>query len=217
MTDIYKGATSNSIFIELVDSSTGLPKTGILYTDVTGSYVRTRSARTSITMATLASASAAYSSGGFILVDDTNQPGVYRLDVPDAAFVTAVDSVVITVKATGCRTVSRLFNLVNINNQVAYAPNAVAGASGGISIVGSEMTLSTTGIDSILTRQMVESYAVDGTAPTLAQAIYLIQQILSDFSITGTSLDVKGLDGTTTKATITLNSATTPTAATRSA
>lgn len=132
MTDIFKGATSNSVFIELVDSSTGLPKTGIVYTDVTGSYARTRSARVAITMATLASASAAFSSGGFILVDDTNQPGVYRVDVPDAAFVTGVQSVVLTIKATGCRTVSRLFNLVDVNNQVAYAPNVAAGGVGGL-------------------------------------------------------------------------------------
>lgn len=132
MTDIFKGATSNSVFIELVDSTTGLPKTGIVYTDVTGSYVRTRAARVAITMATLASASASFSSGGFILVDDTNQPGVYRFDVPDAAFATGVTAVVVTIKATGCRTVSRLFDLVDVNNQVAYAPNVAAAAIGGL-------------------------------------------------------------------------------------
>lgn len=118
--------------MELVDSTTGLPKTGVVYTDVTGSYVRTRSARVAITIATLASASASFSSGGFILIDDTNQPGVYRVDVPDAAFATGAQSVVVTIKATGCRTVSRLFNLVDVNNQVAYAPNVAAGGVGGL-------------------------------------------------------------------------------------
>jgi len=132
VTDIFKGATDQTIFIELVDSTTGLPKTGILYTAVTGSYARTRSARVAITMATLASASAAHSDGGFILVDDTNQPGVYRVDVPDAAFASGAPEVVCTFKATGCRTVSRSINLVNINNQVAYAPNAAADAAGGL-------------------------------------------------------------------------------------
>jgi len=132
VTDIFKGATDQTIFIELVDSTTGLPKTGILYTAVTGSYARTRSARVAITMATLASASAAHSDGGFILVDDTNQPGVYRVDVPDAAFASGAPEVVCTFKATGCRTVSRSINLVNINNQVAYVPNAAADAAGGL-------------------------------------------------------------------------------------
>jgi hypothetical protein len=83
-------------------------------------------------MATLASASTAFSAGGFILIDDTNQPGVYRLDVPDLAFATGAEAVVVTVKATGCRTVSRLFDLVDINNQVAYAPNVAAGGIGGL-------------------------------------------------------------------------------------
>ncbi len=132
--DIFKSATSQSKFFELVDSTTGLPKTGIVFSDVTGSYSRTRGARVAITMATLASASAAYSSGGFILVDDTNQPGVYRLDVPDGAFATGADEVVVTLKATGCRTVSRSFSLVDINKQVAYAPNAAAGAVNGLLI-----------------------------------------------------------------------------------
>lgn len=117
MTEILKGSTDQSVFVELVDSTTGLPKTGIVHTDVTGSYVRTRSARVAITMASLASASAAHSDGGFILVDDTNQPGVYRFDIPDAAFATGAKEVIVTVKATGCRTVSRLFDLVDLDNQ----------------------------------------------------------------------------------------------------
>lgn len=132
MTEVFKGSTSQSRFIELVDSTTGAPKTGIVYTDVTGSYARTRSARTAITMATLASASASYSSGGFILVDDTNQPGIYRVDVPNAAFATGAEEVVVTIKATGCRTVSRGFTLVDWNKQVAAIPNVAAGAVGGL-------------------------------------------------------------------------------------
>lgn len=215
MTDIFKGSTSHSVFVELVDSTTGLPKTGILFGDVTGSYTRTRAARTAITMATLASAGAAYSSGGFILVDDTNQPGIYRFDVPDAAFVTGAEEVVVTVKATGCRTVSRLFNLVDVNNQTAYAPNVAAGATNGLAIVGSNMGLSADGVTAVLTTAMTEAYAADGSPPTLAQALFLIQQALTEFTISGTTLTVKKLDGSTTAATMTLNSATLPTGTTR--
>ena len=160
MTDIYKSATSNSVFIELVDSTTGLPKTGIVHTDVTGSYVRTRSARVAITMATLASASASFSSGGFILIDDTNQPGVYRIDVPDAAFATSAVAVVVTVKATGCRTVSRLFNLVDINNQVACLPNVAAGGVGGLLIAP---TTANTGLSNVT--------QFGGTAGTFASGV----------------------------------------------
>lgn len=125
-TEILKDSTSHSPFFELVDSTTGLPKTGIVYTDVTGSYCRSRGARVAVTMASLASASAAYSSGGFILVDDTNQPGVYRFDVPNAAFATGAEEVVITIKATGCRTVSRSFTLTDISMQTAKVPATIA-------------------------------------------------------------------------------------------
>lgn len=134
MTDVFKDTTSYSLFFELVDSTTGLPKTGIVYTDVTGSYVRTRSVRVPISMATLTGPADGFSAGGFILIDDTNQPGIYRLDVPAGAFATGAFEVVISVKATGCRTVSRQINLVNINNQVAYVPNAAADAAGGLPI-----------------------------------------------------------------------------------
>lgn len=165
MTDVFKGSTSHTFYIELVDSTTGLPKTVILYTDVTGSYVRSRAARTSITMATLASASAAFSSGGFILVDDTNQPGVYRFDIPDAAFASGVDEVIVTVKATGCRTQSRRFTLVDINNQVAYAPNVVAGGTNGLFIAGTNAaTTITTGLTTSFLGTLTAVTTVNGLA-----------------------------------------------------
>ena len=66
-----------------------------------------------------------------------------------------------------------------------------------------------------LTTQLTEAYAADGTAPTLAQAIFLIQQSLHEFAIAGTTRTVKKLDGTTTAATFTLDSSTAPTSTTR--
>src|SRR3990167_7947347 len=70
-------------------------------------------------------------------------------------------------------------------------------------------------VSSLLTTQMTEAYAADGTAPTLAQAIFMIQQMLGDFSISGTTLTVKKIDGSATAATYTLNSASSPTSITR--
>lgn len=71
-------------------------------------------------------------------------------------------------------------------------------------------------VTDILTTQMTESYAADGTAPTLAQALFLIQQSIGDFGVSGTTLTVRQLDGTTSAATYTLDSATAPTTRTRS-
>jgi hypothetical protein len=71
-------------------------------------------------------------------------------------------------------------------------------------------------ITEILTTQMTESYAADGVAPTLAQALFLIQQTVGDFSVVDTDITVKKIDGVTTAAVFILNDATIPTSRTRS-
>jgi hypothetical protein len=67
----------------------------------------------------------------------------------------------------------------------------------------------------VLTTQMTEAYAADGTAPTIAQALMMIQQLLGEFSISGTTLTMKKLDGSSTAATFTLDDGTNPTSLTR--
>lgn len=66
-----------------------------------------------------------------------------------------------------------------------------------------------------LTTQMTESYAANGTAPTLAQAMFAVHQMLMQFSISGTSYTVKKLDNSTTAFVVTLDDATSPTGAAR--
>lgn len=138
MREIVKGSTSITLMIVLRDSTTGLGKTALAFGDITGSYTRNRAARTAITMATLASASAAWSSGGFVEIDATNCPGLYRWDIPDAAFATGVRNVVISAKATGVITEHEEVILTGWDNQDAVRggltalPNAAAGATGGL-------------------------------------------------------------------------------------
>lgn len=67
----------------------------------------------------------------------------------------------------------------------------------------------------ILTTALTEAYAADGVAPTLSQGVFLLLQALTEFAIVGTTITVKRLDGSTTAATYTLDSATTPTSRTR--
>ena len=69
--------------------------------------------------------------------------------------------------------------------------------------------------DGVLTVQMTEAYAADGVTPTVAQSLFMIQQLLGDFSISGTTLTVKEIDGVTPAATYTLSDATNPTSLTR--
>jgi hypothetical protein len=62
---------------------------------------------------------------------------------------------------------------------------------------------------------VTEAYAADGAAPTPVQALMLIQQALTEVSISSTTMTIKKLDGSTTAATLTLNDASTPTSKTR--
>lgn len=70
-------------------------------------------------------------------------------------------------------------------------------------------------IAAILTTQMTEAYAANGVAPTAAQALFAIHQLLMQFAISGTNLTVRKLDNSTTAFTVTLNDATSPTSAVR--
>jgi hypothetical protein len=145
---IKAGATSQSVYIEVLDSTstTGGRKTGLVYNTagLTAYYARNAGSATAITLATLAAANSAYSSGGFKEVDATNMPGVYRLDLPDAAIAAGVPSVVVTVRgATGMVQVSLEIQLTAIDLQDAVRggmtalPNANAEAAGGLYTRGS--------------------------------------------------------------------------------
>jgi hypothetical protein len=91
---VLTGSTSKSFFIEIV-TSVGAPATGLAFGTVglIASYAGTKLARVAITPADLAAITTAWSSGGFKEVDATNMPGVYRIDVPDAALALAVPEV----------------------------------------------------------------------------------------------------------------------------
>lgn len=144
---IKAGATSQSIYVEILDSTstTGGRKTGLVYNSagLTAYYALVGASAVQITLATLAAANSAWSSGGFKEVDATNMPGVYRLDVPNAALASG-PGVVITLKgATGMVQVSVEIQLVAIDLQdvvrlgLTALPNAAAEAAGGLYTRGS--------------------------------------------------------------------------------
>src|SRR3954470_23989587 len=86
---IKAGATSQTVNVWIQDSSstTGAGLTGLVFntSSLTAYYALPKAAAVSITLATLAAVTTAYSSGGFKEIDATNMPGWYRLDLPDAA------------------------------------------------------------------------------------------------------------------------------------
>lgn len=106
-------------------------------------------------------------------------------------------------------------------SQLNAAVSSLATASG-LSSVASSLTsllqavsaMNDVSVSEILTTQMGESYAANGTAPTLAQALFAIHQHLMSFEIVGTNRVVKRLNGTTAF-TEALNDSVTPTGLTR--
>lgn len=128
------------VFIQNSSSTTGAGLTGLVFNSagLTADFVVERGLRTSITLATLASADAAWSSGGFIAVDGTNMPGLYRFDVPNAVFATADKSVVMLKGATNMAPVVLEYQIVAFNPDdsvrlgLTALPNAAAGAVGGL-------------------------------------------------------------------------------------
>lgn len=110
---------------------------------------------------------------------------------------------------------------------VAFVDNVTLTLSTGTFITwGADTVTSSSGIhvtslsqdaveDILSTYTITESYAADGSNPTMAQALWLIQQALTEFTISGTTITVKKKDGATTAATFTMNSATAPTSRTR--
>jgi len=98
---LKKAETSVSVIVFIQDSSstTGAGLTGLLWNsaNLVASYVRPGAARQVLTLKTVA-IDAAFDAGGFIEIDSTNMPGVYRLDIIDAVLAAGVDSAVVMLK-----------------------------------------------------------------------------------------------------------------------
>jgi hypothetical protein len=108
---IKAGSTDVSLPVEIRSSSDSTALTGLSNTDITAYYWRQGGTATSVTDSALGSVNAAHTDGGFIEVDATNMPGIYRFDIPDAAVATGADWVVITLEATGGFAESFMLNL----------------------------------------------------------------------------------------------------------
>lgn len=70
-------------------------------------------------------------------------------------------------------------------------------------------------VDALATDVISDSIPADGSRPTIAQALYLLTQFMTERAVSGTTMTVKKPDGSTTLATFTLGDATSPTSITR--
>ena len=107
MFEVQVGATDVTIYVLFVDddggTAPGEPTTGLAFGNIetggSASTMREGAARADLTLVTQTVAGA-HTDGGFIEVDATNMPGVYRLDLPDV-FATGADFVIAMCVAEG--------------------------------------------------------------------------------------------------------------------
>jgi hypothetical protein len=90
---VRKGQTKNSVLLRVVNQISMVPQTSLPETSFTIRYWRHgQGFEVSLAPVSITDLSAAHNPGGIKHVVD----GIYRVDVPDAAFVKGADGVVIT-------------------------------------------------------------------------------------------------------------------------
>jgi hypothetical protein len=196
------GSTSQSTDISLVQNAAstapGDPILGLAFNTANlVAYYRINGTGTltAIVLATQTQ-TGAYSSGGFVKIDDVHAPGQYRFDIPNAVLASAGE----------------------VNITFSGIP---AGTSGNmethtVKVIVTALDFYTVG-GALLTTQMTESYPAINTAPTLAQSLFLMMQRGAPTSraVVGTTETILKLDGVTTAATFTLNNSSNPTSVVR--
>lgn len=139
---VLAGSTNVSVYFYIQQDASGTspgePVTGLLFSDIetggSASYMRQGAARVDLTLVTLASASAAHTDGGFILVDDTNMPGVYRCDYPDAAFATGVDITICSIVVASGQNAVAAPLMVEIDDSVVQTGDSFASVTAGVTV-----------------------------------------------------------------------------------
>ena len=119
MRQIQKGSVDRSVDLYIIDSTDGTPEVGVLWNTagIDLKYRRDLSAAVSITEATLAALTTAHTDGGFLEIGN----GVYRLDLPDAAWATGADHVTVFGTVTGMIVLPVTVQLVEYNPEAALA------------------------------------------------------------------------------------------------
>lgn len=201
------GQTSQSVDLSLVQNAAsaaaGDPVLGLAFnTSLLVAWYRIPPAGTltSISLVTQ-TVGGAFSSGGFVKISDANAPGQYRFDIPNACLASAGECNITfsgfpagTAGNMETHTLKIIVTTFDLNTAAAAVPT----------------------VAQILTTQMTESYAADGSAPTLAQALFQIQQFQQEKNVSGAAMTVKKLDGSTTAFSLTMNDTANASAITRS-
>jgi hypothetical protein len=139
------GSTDQTVYVEFVDATTGVPNSSLAYntSGIDLEYVRAGAAAVDITEATQTTAGA-HSDGGFVSVGH----GRYRLDLPDAAVAAGVPEVIVQGVITGYVMLPCAIALSPPVNVVAY--DGTVGAAAPLGIVDQGTAQSATGTTLVL-------------------------------------------------------------------
>lgn len=141
---IRAGATDQTLdlFIQNSSSTTGAGLTGLAYNTASLVCYYRKGATGSATALTLATQTVggAHSDGGFVEIDATNMPGMYRLDLSDTIVASAGTVTLMLKGATNMAPVTIELQVVSFNPEdgvrlgLTALPNAAADAAGGLPI-----------------------------------------------------------------------------------
>ena len=140
--------------------------------------------------------------------------GDVKVSVDGAAFNNATTLPVVTPASSKAILVSLTSTEMNGDNiQVLFSD--AAGAEWCDALYNIQTT--TRQIDDLAypTYQLPDGIPADGTRPTIEQCLYMFIQFLTERSVSGTTMTVKKVDGTTSLMTFTLSDAANPTSITR--
>ncbi|GAI45302.1 unnamed protein product [marine sediment metagenome] len=123
---IAAGTTDVSFMVTMVDNENGkTPETGLTETDFVITYARVGAAAVSHAGIALTAIDDAHVDWGVFEIDDTNMKGLYRIDMPDAAFAVGVNNVNIFIKDGVITRTSR----VNVDLQGKLSPDGLDAVS----------------------------------------------------------------------------------------
>lgn len=217
-----RGKTSATVTVFIRNATTGAPLTGLVFntSGLTCSYAIDQNARVAVTLATLAAANSAWSSGGFKEIDATNMPGMYRFDPPDASLGTGQG---VSFSFTGANSLCNFeFDLWSVNIQdtvrmgLTALPNVASGAAGAIITNGTgtaqlattsgNVALTTAGNTAVVTELMGTTTENNGTL-TFKGLMRLMSTVLfGRVAISGSTVTFKTADNVKTRATVVTDS-----------
>lgn len=125
--EVLAGSTDVTTYFKLRLAADGTAATGLTITELDLQYVRSGATPVAKVDATaLGAANSSHGDNQAIEVDATDQPGLYRVDWPDAAFASGVREVILTVKHTTIFTEELRVNLtpvpVDVRQWLGTAP-----------------------------------------------------------------------------------------------